>query len=456
MANLYLVQALYCAKPSVPTRGSIDNGTRRDHAGQTKPAEQTIKNELPGESSMTSCAPVRALSLIEKLYGENVPSIGGNSSQGDVAQVKVESPVDRLAVPSASTHKAPPQDYTYADGAAPRLLSSHGVPSGRAMLMRSNHDVAEKRVDRTKSYKPKQSNGLPVSLPGAQTKPNGNPIGQTLPPDAPTDPSSHRVALKFPAERYLPPSGPYYDQFSLSQIFGPGFFHDCCFSCVLLYCSTSWYGDRRIPCRIIGRPLRQVRPAKNEFAVLLQMGLLLKPEPKTNGIVPNMLHPIVRQFYHDKPAPKQLNQRMTTLTPRSNIGRELSARTETQNSSQISSPAQSSARLPKSVRFSLDPHPQNRSKKNISSISAETRPTVLAKTTIVCITQPDVLPAERGSSNGYRDMDDRLQKLEEEVLELKKENIAKDREIRKLRTENEQMRGGNNGYEMGTKRQRLL
>jgi hypothetical protein len=57
------------------------------------------------------------------------------------------------------------------------------------------------------------------------------------------------------------------------------------------------------------------------------------------------------------------------------------------------------------------------------------------------------------ASVAYSGDESQLQRLEEENLRLRMEGIVKDRDIRRLKAEVEQLRGG--AYETGDKRQRM-
>jgi hypothetical protein len=66
-----------------------------------------------------------------------------------------------------------------------------------------------------------------------------------------------------------------------------------------------------------------------------------------------------------------------------------------------------------------------------------------------------ILSDNCGSSNVPAGAERQLQKLEEEVLTLRIENVVKDREIRLLRSENERLRSADNEFQTGNKRSRL-
>jgi hypothetical protein len=67
-------------------------------------------------------------------------------------------------------------------------------------------------------------------------------------------------------------------------------------TCPLLYCTWSWYSDRRIPCGAPNGHFRQFRPSQTEFTALLQMGVTLGVAQHGDAIVPNTAHPIVDVF----------------------------------------------------------------------------------------------------------------------------------------------------------------
>lgn len=72
---------------------------------------------------------------------------------------------------------------------------------------------------------------MPMSVSKAKMTPSGSTMSHKRSYEVPTEPASDRKTLRFAAERYLPPPGPFYDQFSLPKVFGGGFFHECCFAC---------------------------------------------------------------------------------------------------------------------------------------------------------------------------------------------------------------------------------
>jgi hypothetical protein len=190
--------------------------------------------------------------------------------------------------------------------------------------------------------------------------------------------------------------------------------------------------------------LRQIRPEGNEIVVLRRM-CLITHMPKQGGsiIIPNRNHPLVQAFYMGKPkpnaAPKLLavtvesqkcaekTAKMKNVDRAKNLTRPQPQPTLIQ---QPPSPSPTPTRTPAAkhtVNSSLDPRLQGR-----EGIQAHATRTVIPTT--------------------YTGDETRLQQLEEVNLRLRMEGIVKDREIRRLKAEVEQLRGG--GYETGNKRPR--
>ena len=186
-----------------------------------------------------------------------------------------------------------------------------------------------------------------------------------------------------------------------------------------------------------------MRPLDTEIAVLQQMGLLKNCSARGDSVVPNMLHPLVQWFYRDKPSPQMLDVKstLTKAIPKPNIGRGLATKfVEPQSIS-----AAQTLSFGNFVNSSLDPRLQAR---NASSTNFSIqKPTTLVMT-------GTAVPYKTHATTSIHTLEDKaenvVQELEDEVMKLKMDNIMKDREIRRLRAENEQMRG--KSYETGNKR----
>lgn len=183
---------------------------------------------------------------------------------------------------------------------------------------------------------------------------------------------------------------------------------------------------------------------------------MLKSEDRVTGVMPNMLHPIVRKFYHNKPAPQMLDKKMNVITQESkpSIQNELKVRARAQE------PVPAPAQGPPDSRHLISSNPSPRLRENSInshySLPRSLRSPTVASQFAICDTLVDAKGTERGSNNNHAHrMEARLQQLEHKVLNLKNDNEQKDKEIRKLRIENERLRGKDKGYEMGAKRRRF-
>ncbi|KAI4917712.1 hypothetical protein J4E85_009804 [Alternaria conjuncta] len=378
MANLYLMQALYAPKPphSTPSPAvSALDGMQRQQTQSATP-EQAIHEPPEPDSEATARW---------KPTGANVQSVG----------IKSELP---------------------SSDAADRFLES-----------------------------------LP-SFPGNIAVTPSSPSSMTLPD-----------GLTYPIERYLPPAGPYYDQNALLPVFGPMFFkYKPCMicwtchpaagysttscgkvckvcgtrrhpdeSCSLFYCNRDWYRQQEIPCGPNTLRDRQIRPDKQELAVLSYIGVMYLARGPNNTVLVNPRHPIVQNFYKDKPRSKALMRKIFEAEPRhhsasipSRRGPTLVANAPQQ---QPLPPPMGSYTIPiRSVDNSLDPRLQGR-----TSYGA---PGQLA------LPQPDTASNSSETPTDPEDIEKKLQDQEVENLNLRMQAVVKDREIRKLRAELEQLR----------------
>jgi hypothetical protein len=319
-------------------------------------------------------------------------------------------------------------------------------------------------------------------------------------------PAKSRTQLRLPVEQYLPPPGAYYDQFSLALVLDIAFANDkcwCCWrsrkkctmfaactkacrvchtsnhagtvsnvhtfhhtaertwtiisarqqekhadrmrqTCPLLYCTPSWFRDRSADNRgpEIRAEARQFRPTRVELEVLKTMGVVLQTTRHDTPIRPNMAHALVQGFYRNKDAPNPVTTPYSgNKTTAPNIGRESLMRSD----APLSMP-----KLPEQqATMSLDPRLQGRFA--YTTIDAAVPPAWFG----VADTATEDEKQRNSECEVERDgeMEVRLQELEDEVLRLKIDNVAKDREIRRLKSENDKLRG--TAHETGNKRQRV-
>ncbi|KAJ4378100.1 hypothetical protein N0V83_000932 [Neocucurbitaria cava] len=208
----------------------------------------------------------------------------------------------------------------------------------------------------------------------------------------------------------------------------------------------SWYKDRGVPKGYSS--IRQFRPTYRELKVLQRMGLIKNEGARGKLIVPNMLHPLVRSFYDKKPSPQSLNTKLTLIEamPKSSMGQGVITK---HAEPQLSTPGE--ARLSRTiVKSSLDPRLQTRFGSNSSFLTEgeQTEP-ILTSVAMPYNAQEN---AKTNNSTLEDKAETKLQELEDQVMKLHMDNIAKDREIRRLRAELAELRG--EGYERGKKRPR--
>lgn len=90
-------------------------------------------------------------------------------------------------------------------------------------------DAWEDVEDQPEPWAPTGANTLTLGNKSADIS-NSNSL-RSVPLTASGKPEMSRVSLKLPVERYLPPPGPYYDQFSLALILDIRFANDRCWVC---------------------------------------------------------------------------------------------------------------------------------------------------------------------------------------------------------------------------------
>jgi hypothetical protein len=212
-------------------------------------------------------------------------------------------------------------------------------------------------------WAPTGSNILPLG--SKSTNSNGSVLLPSFAkqPLASVTAATSRARLKLAANRYLPPPGPYYDQFSLATSLDIKFTSDKCWTCwniqssctsrgtcmktckicgtsshpgkvrgtsslngnhlcfkasicandriqvcPSLYCTISWFHDRNVSPSSVRDAARQVRPSQKELEILLQQGLVLDSGDRNLPIIPNMAHPAAQDFYRKKPAPQAIKK----------------------------------------------------------------------------------------------------------------------------------------------------
>lgn len=178
--------------------------------------------------------------------------------------------------------------------------------------------------------------------------------------------------------------------------------------------------------------------------ILLQMRLVLYAVGQSAPIIPNMANLFVQKFHRNKPAPQMLDRSLcdSIAIPKTDMGRTMLMRSDQRPSTLVMTGNY--------VSTSLDPRLQGRlpysTTPNISNMTSLALSDGLADSNATS-------SAMASDQNTTRGLEDRLQELEDEVMKLKTDNMLKDREIRRLTTENEQQRGI--GYDTGMKRPRV-
>jgi hypothetical protein len=183
---------------------------------------------------------------------------------------------------------------------------------------------------------------------------------------------------------------------------------------------------------------RQFRPSPSEYAVLLEHGLVKDSGKHSLPIVPNMAHPLVKKFYHKKPASRSMQGQLTSDSSETTIGngRDILMRKD----SLRMIPAKTSNQ----INASLDPRLQGKFAYTTSmATSVSTNNTAVERKVVSYDTAAP-------SHDVNKRTEDKLQELEDEVLRLKMDNVLKDREIRKLKSEIAKLSG--DGYKTGSKR----
>ncbi|KAF7681327.1 hypothetical protein GT037_000303 [Alternaria burnsii] len=351
--------------------------------------------------------------------------------------------------------------------------SEHYIHDARRQLIESNEEPIE--VDRQvdQCWKPTGANKQPIGIksesPAARYDQgiSSFPSFLHIETPAPLPPLLVNTAhkLRYPVERYLPPAGIYYDQLALPTVFGTHFFKkECCKvcwimhynpvggsatscgkkcqvcgtsrhkheSCPLLYCSAQWYHERCVPHRPKTLYDRQIRPEDDELAIMCEIGVLDRTRGPNGIIIAKPDHPVVKAFYDGRPDPQPMTTRIMD--------------TERKPRSVFTTTAEG---------FSFVPNVQSQ-----QTLSLRKRPFSLPSTTVNNSLDPylrdpytPTYPARHESIQHKIVMDqnditttnplhteDKLQEQEIEILKLKMEAAIKDREVRKLKAENDALK----------------
>ncbi|KAI4656276.1 hypothetical protein J4E93_000995 [Alternaria ventricosa] len=223
------------------------------------------------------------------------------------------------------------------------------------------------------------------SFPGNIAATPSSPLPMRLP-----------AGLMYPIERYLPPAGLYYDQNSLIPIFGAVFFKYA--PCMICWTCHPAAGYSTTSCGKVCKVCRTRRHPDEAY---------YKDKSRPKAMTRNM-------FEEDKP-------RRSTKPSQAGHSRSGPSLVDTAPPQQPL-PAPMTYTMPMTlVDRTLDPRLQGR-----SSLSAPTRSTA---------TQPDVTTENKD----VPDNEKKLQEQEVEILNLRMQAVVKDREIRKLRAELEQL-----------------
>jgi hypothetical protein len=247
--------------------------------------------------------------------------------------------------------------------------------------------------------------------------------------------------------------------------------------CCMLYCSFSWYASRSSTGYSSNL---QIRPTLWEAKYLAQIGLIQNNEDNTEPIVPIMSHHIAQQFYSKGPKPQALTHAVIhrrpppipkvhpTMIPsrnnpptssvvakaksgldprlRERVGESRNvASSPSPDGLQVADPKPSFTRFDQPYRF----HSVASTEATEPAAEKEAPPHQLIGTSLL---------RERLQGLAMESQSEvRIQELEDQVLDLQRAVVSKDREIRKLKTDLDllqaaQMQGDE--YKSGSKRPR--
>lgn len=173
------------------------------------------------------------------------------------------------------------------------------------------------------------------------------------------------------------------------------------------------------------------------------MGMVLCSFRQGSQIVPNMRHPQVKTFYRKETAHTDAQNKPvgTHSASSTNLDRVTLMRSP--------NPSSSTSKVGVQPNATLDPRLQGKFAYMTMSKAESPAPSdPVSEIAASSTAAPDM--------RGYTQIEDlaeaRLQELEDEVLKLRMENVQKDREIRRLKSETAKLRGMDD--EPGLKRQR--
>ncbi|CAN9083039.1 unnamed protein product [Alternaria sp. RS040] len=351
--------------------------------------------------------------------------------------------------------------------------SEHYIHDARRQLIESNEEPIEVDHQVDQCWKPTGANTHPIGInrksPAAQCDlPVGGfssllRIETSAPLPPPLGNSTHE--LRYPVKRYLPPAGIYYDQLALPTVFGTRFFRqECCKvcwkvhsiraggsvmscgkkcqvcgtgrhkheSCPLLYCTAQWYQHHSIPNHPKTLKERQIRPEDRELTILCDIGVLDRTRGPNSIIIARLDHAVVKAFYKGRPNPQAMTARMmdTERRPRPVF-------ITTAEGSSFVPDVQSQQPLPLPKRpFSLTNTTTNNSlDPRLRDPYTPTFPALHES-----IKQEIVIDHSDVTTTSLPDTEDKLEEQEIEILKLKMEAAMKDREVRKLKAENDALK----------------
>ncbi|KAF3042339.1 hypothetical protein E8E12_003083 [Didymella heteroderae] len=275
----------------------------------------------------------------------------------------------------------------------------------------------------------------------------------------------YTAALKYPVERYLPPSGPYYDQCTFASVMHQGFRKNkkWCASCWMprhgrqgscldrcstcstkqhtgkvcpqLYCDARWYRNRGVPDPMLVDPGLQIRPDLPELATLSQIGVLQPSNVFEDLIIPIMTHPVCRKFYGNGPGPKPVTKRRAVDEART---KPSMVTTKTADTDPTRPVQLRHMRSSEAAEASHDLHSDRANVDKPSSNNISTAPAPIGDIREISTSVDAAVACEEL----IRGLEAKVLCLEEEVLVHKRSGIEKDRRIRALEGENQRLRRG--------------
>ncbi|RII10991.1 hypothetical protein CUC08_Gglean006993 [Alternaria sp. MG1] len=258
--------------------------------------------------------------------------------------------------------------------------------------------------------------------------------------------------LRYPVERYFPPAGIYYDQLALPTVFGTRFFRqECCKVCWKAHsiraggsatscgkkCQVCGTGRHKheghsIPHHPKTLQDRQIRPEDRELAILCDIGVLDRTRGPNGIIIAKPDHPVVKAFYNGRPNPQAMTARIMDTERRSR-----SVFITTAEGSLFVPNVQSQQPLPLPKRpFSLPTMTVN----NSLDPRLQDPYTLTFPAQHESIKQEIVMDHNDITTTSLPDTEDKLEEQGIEILKLKMEAAIKDREVRKLKAENDALK----------------